>query len=169
MIYRRFPKKIRHVLFICKGNICRSPLAAAYVEAKLREKNYRFIVRSAGLETTRGKEAYALAKVVAQQHGLSLKSHVTAPLIREMVEEADLILVMEYSHRRRLLGVYPSVRGKVFQLSQFSHMKSGDIADPYQGTFEKFETCYQIIRQSCDDLLRRIDMGVCNEGIKSRH
>jgi len=157
VIYRALPRCIQHVLFVCKGNICRSPLAAAYVEARLKQWGHRGSVRSAGLETTDGHEAHPLAKAVAQAHGLLLQTHVTTPLTRKLVQQANLILVMEFAHRYRLLQAYPEAADKVFQLGHFHGAQPMEIGDPYGGTQEDFEACYAIICQSCDNLLRRFD------------
>ena len=157
LIYRTLPGRIRLLLFVCKGNICRSPLAAAYVEAKLREQGHQISVRSAGLETTAGKEAHPLAGTVAQQYGLSLQAHATTPLTEDLVHQASLILVMERSHRCTIIQTYPEAKNKVFQLGYFNDALWTEIRDPYEGKLEDFEACYRKIRQSCDDLLKRID------------
>jgi protein-tyrosine phosphatase len=159
-IYRTLPRGIRSVLFVCKGNICRSPFAAVYCEAKLKEGGSHIKVRSAGLETTAGKEAHPLASIAAQQHDLSLQAHVTTPLTRELVNQATLILVMEQLHYATLLQLYPEAKGKVFRLGYFSSTLAIDIVDPYDGTLKDFNACYRVIRQSCDHLLKYLgDMG----------
>lgn len=157
LIYRKLPRNIRNVLFVCKGNICRSPLAAEYVKERFREKGFHIVVRSAGIETTAGGKADPLAMDIARKHGLSLYSHVTTPVIREIVDEADIILVMEIVHSHRLRKLYPDAKYKMFQLGYFSGTKFTVIEDPYQGNHEKFRVCFQLIRQSCDNLLQLID------------
>lgn len=150
------PSDIRQVLFVCKGNVCRSPLAAKYFEGRAIDRKNKIKVSSAGLETTPGKEAHPLAIAVAEKYGLSLGEHSTTLLSRDHVDQSDLILVMEFAHRSRLIRFYPEARPKVFPLAYFGEKKWVDIEDPYNGTIKDFETCYQIIRQSCDNLLQRI-------------
>lgn len=156
VIYEKVPRPIRRVLFVCKGNICRSPLAGSYLRERLMEQRHLICVSSAGLETTPGKEAHPLARVVARRHGLSLQAHITTPLVPWMVDQADLILVMEFAQLYRLLRLYPKAKGKVFLLGSFNDGHSTEIVDPYDGTLEDFERCYQMIRRSCDKLLQRI-------------
>jgi protein-tyrosine phosphatase len=153
-IHRALPGRIRSMLFVCKGNVCRSPLAAAYFVAKLKEQGRSIEVRSAGLETTPGKEAHPAAIVVARENNLSLQAHVTTPLTQELVDRADLILVMEFVHRSALLQKHPAAEGKVFQLGYFNNRLSTEIADPFGGTTADFEICYRAIRRSCDNLLK---------------
>jgi protein-tyrosine-phosphatase len=154
--YNGLPSPVRSVLFVCKGNICRSPLAAAYFAAKLRDLECPIEIHSGGLDTKAGKEADPLASAVAQGNALSLEAHVTTPLTQELVDRSDLILVMEVVHRSELLQKYPSAEGKVFQLGDFNNMLSREISDPYGGTRADFEFCYESIRRSCDGLLKRL-------------
>src|SRR5690349_18052453 len=64
---RPLPQPIRSVLFVCKGNVCRSPLAAAYFAERIRKNGRMVTVNSAGIETHLGKPAHALAKEIAHQ------------------------------------------------------------------------------------------------------
>ncbi len=92
--------------------------------------------------------------IAAQQYTLSLQSHVTIPLTQELVNQANLILVMEQWHYTQLHQLYPEAKGKVFQLGHFNNTLATDIGDPYDGTLADFEACYRVIRQSCDFLLK---------------
>lgn len=153
-IRRALSGQIRSVLFVCQGNVCRSPLAAAYFDSRLRERGSEIEVRSAGLDTTPGKEAHPLATAVARQNNLSLQTHVTTSLSRELVAGADLILVMELVQSSTLLQKHPEATGKVVELGYFNNGLSTEIADPFGGTKADFEVCYKAIRRSCDNLLK---------------
>jgi protein-tyrosine phosphatase len=146
------PRPVQNLFFVCTGNICRSPLAEAYIKSKIKDED-QIRVFSAGLETTPGKPVNPVAEVIGRQYGLSLGEHRTTPINREMVLQADLIVVMEYSQRQRLLARYPEAQGKVLLLSSFRSGILTQIPDPYGGTIEQFDQCYQLIRQSCDNLL----------------
>ena len=153
----KLPQHIRRILVVCKGNICRSPLAEAYLRTRLQEQGYAVSVRSAGLETSLGKPAHPLTKHIGEQYGFSMEAHKTQPLLKEFVEEADLILVMEFSHLRRLLKVYPEAEEKIFLLGQSKgNAPPLEITDPYNGTLQDFQHCFQKIKESCDHLIQRI-------------
>jgi protein-tyrosine-phosphatase len=156
LIVLDLPRQIRRILFVCKGNICRSPFAASYFEAQLNQHMPMTQVMSAGLETTVGKQAHPLAKTIARKYGLSLDRHITTPLVRNHVIDADLILVMETGHRLRLIRMYPEAERKVFHLGYFNGKTLTEIADPYSGTVDDFEHCFTLIRHCCENLLRRI-------------
>ncbi len=151
------PRPVQSVFFVCKGNICRSPLAEAYMKSKIKGKN-QIRVFSAGLDTTPGNTANTVAETIARQYGLALEEHRTTPISREMIRQADLIVVMDYSQRQTLLAAYPEAQGKVSLLSSFRRGILTHIPDPYGGTIEQFDHCYQLISQSCDNLLTYIEI-----------
>lgn len=153
---RAFPRPIRTVLFVCKANICRSPLAEVYFREKARKEGRLVSVKSAGVETQPGRQAHKLAKEIARQQGISLESHTATILYQELMEHSDLVLVMEVAQRDRVMKLYPQDRHKVFLLGQFCKSGSLDIADPYQGTKEDFEVCFKRIQESCDRVMQQL-------------
>ena len=151
-----FPSPVRSILVVCKGNICRSPLAEAYLKHRVEKHALPIVVESAGLETSFGKAAHPLAQVVGTQGGLLLTKHATQPLHKEQVDRADIILVMEWRQRRRVLKLYPQAKRKVFLLRQFYDQSVREVADPYSGTLEDFQTCFSMIKQACDVLVMQM-------------
>ena len=154
----RLPSPVHSLLFVCKGNICRSPLAAAYFESLVEKGRDQMIVRSAGLETTPGKQAHASCKAVARKQQLLLDGHATAQVHGELLDQSDLIIVMELTQRDRLHRVYPKTRGKVFLLGAFDSEGPLEIADPYSGTIEDFRSCFQQVSRCCDALAVRLGL-----------
>ena len=153
---KALPHPVRNVLFVCKGNVCRSPLAEAYFLQKVREEGQVITVQSAGIETTPGKPAHVLAQAVARHHGIPLEQHLTTLLFRDLMQRSDLVLVMEVAQKDRVAKLYPREKHKVFVLGQFCKSGSLDIDDPYGGTPEDFKVCFERIRESCDRMLRQI-------------
>lgn len=155
----RLPDSVKSVLFVCKGNICRSPLAAAYFESLIRKGPVAVTVRSAGLETTPGKPAHPNAKAVALQQQLSLDKHATIHVHEDLLEESDLIIVMEIRQKDRVHRLYPKTKGKVVLLGYFDSKGPLEIADPYSGTIEDFRTCLDQVMRCCDSLATRLHLG----------
>ncbi len=151
-----FPSPAGAILVVCKGNICRSPLAEAYLKHQMEKSGLPVAVCSAGLETSWGKPAHPLAQEVGMQGGLSLGKHATQPLHKKQVERADMILVMEWRQRNRLVKLYPKAKGKVFLLRQFYDQSVLEVADPYSGTIEDFQVCFSMIKQACDVLVKQM-------------
>jgi protein-tyrosine phosphatase len=152
----QLPDSVQSVLFVCKGNICRSPLAEAYFQSLVDKDGRRMIVRSAGLETTPGKPAHIKAKAVALEHRLSLEEHATTQVHTELIDKSDLIVVMEIVQKNRIQRLYPKANGKVVLLGRFDSVGSLEIADPYSGTSEEFQSCFQQVSRCCDVLAARL-------------
>jgi len=140
---------MKHVLTLCIGNICRSPLAEALLARELPQHK----VWSAGLAAVVGAAADPLSQQIAVEQALDLSAHKAQQVTAPMCQLADVILVMEQSHKAMLEQQFPVVRGKVFRLGQFGGF---DIADPYRQPREAFDTAYAAIARGLDDWLPRI-------------
>lgn len=140
---------MKHILTLCIGNICRSPLAEALLARELPHHT----VWSAGLGALVGKPADPLSIAVAAAHGLDISAHRAQQVTSWLCQQTELILVMEQSHKNQLEQQFPMVRGKVFILGQYGKF---DIADPYQQPREAFDTAYAAIAQGVADWVPRI-------------
>ncbi len=140
---------MRHVLALCIGNICRSPLAQALLARELPAHT----VWSAGLGALVGEPADPLSVQVASAHGLDLSAHRAQQVTGWMCQQAELILVMEQAHKTQLEQQFPTVRGRVFTLGQYGQF---EIADPYQQPLEAFDTAYAAIAQGVAHWVPRI-------------
>lgn len=154
----RLPDSVQSVLFVCKGNICRSPLGEVCLRALARQAGRSLTIRSAGLETTPGKPAHLKAQATALENGLSLETHATTQVHAELLDKSDLIIVMEVAQKDRIHGLYPNTRGKVVLLGRFDSTGPLEIADPYSGTSEDFRSCYRQVKRCCEALAARLDM-----------
>ena len=100
-----------------------------------------------------GSPADPTSVQIAQEQGLDLAAHRAQQVSSYMCQQAELILVMEQSHKAQLEQLYPQVRGKVFRLGQFGQF---EIEDPYRQPREAFDSAYQGIAQGVADWLTRI-------------
>lgn len=140
---------MNHILVVCVGNICRSPIAEALLKQQFPDKT----IWSAGLSALVGKPADPLAVEVAAAHGLDLTGQRAQQLAGWMCEKAELILVMEQRHKNEIEQQYPLVRGKVFRLGELGKF---DIADPYRQPKAAFDTAYADIARGVADWAPRI-------------
>src|SRR5881409_1473690 len=143
----------QQVLFVCTGNICRSPLAAALLERALKERGLDVNVTSAGTGAWDGAPASEGAYLVGLERGLELSGHRARLLTRELVERADLILTMARHHRARVdeLGG----EGRVFVLGEYAGREGNEaeVSDPFGGDLE-------VYRDTCAELEALIDTAV---------
>jgi protein-tyrosine-phosphatase len=131
------------VLFVCTGNICRSPMAAAILVHLLQERGVDDIdVRSAGTAPWDGSPASEGSYLVSLEHGLDLSSHRSRQLTTDIVADADLILGMSSNHVER--AVQLGGAGKAFLVGAYAGEppEDAEVSDPFGGDLEEYRTTY---------------------------
>ena len=117
-------------------------MAAALLSGMLnRHGNSRdWSIRSAGTWAEANQPAMALAQLVMAERGLGLEGHRSQPLDRELLQQADVILVMTDSQREAMQIEFPEVANKTYLTSQLID-QSFDIEDPVGGTIDDYRRC----------------------------
>ncbi|AMG98463.1 MULTISPECIES: protein-tyrosine-phosphatase [Serratia] len=139
------------ILVVCVGNICRSPIAERLLRKALPNKK----IDSAGIGALVDHSADQSAIVVAEKYNLSLEGHHATQFTAQLGRQYDLILVMERKHIEKITSIAPEVRGKTMLLGQWLDKK--EIPDPYRQSKEAFEFVYQLIDQSCQRWVEKIN------------
>lgn len=149
------------LLFVCLGNICRSPLAEGLFIQRARDRGVadRFVVDSAGTGAWHvGKPADPRSIAVAREHGVHLPS-----IARQIDPETDftrfgLILAMDRSNRTDLIDL-GAPRERVRLMRSFDPSLAGasdhdlDVPDPYYGRGDGFQRVYDMLLRATDGLL----------------
>ena len=149
------------VLFICHGNIYRSPIA----EVLLTETTARLTpgavrAESAGLHASDGRESPQLALDAATALGVSLAEHRAQRVNEAIVRRADLVVVMDRANEATLKRRFPQDAGKVILLGAFARDRASFddavITDPYGRGPEVVQACYERIHRAVDALLQTV-------------
>lgn len=138
----------KSILFVCIGNVCRSPMAEGFFRHQLQQHQSSIKTASAGLHALVGEPAVEEARIVMQQVGVDISAHRAQQVSEPLLIDADLILTMEEGYKNALHKACPSARGKVFLLGHWSDF---EIYDPFRQSSLVFEQTYLLIRQSWDD------------------
>jgi protein-tyrosine-phosphatase len=145
-----------HILFVCTGNLCRSPMAAGLLRKRLADEALdHHMVTSAGVWAVDGRPASEHAVTVMAEHGADITAHIAHTLNAADVAEADLILVMSREHAVAIRHTWPQYGWKVHRLAEMAG-KRRDVEDPYGQSVEVYRACAAEIARYIDDGLERI-------------
>ncbi|NNC98408.1 MAG: low molecular weight phosphotyrosine protein phosphatase [Gammaproteobacteria bacterium] len=156
-------KKPASILFVCLGNICRSPTAHGVFEHQLKKADLHTSIRidSAGTGAYHvGELPDSRMRASARQHGISLE-HIRARAVHESdFEEFDLILAMDESNFSDLMAICPEhLQHKIRLFLDFSrHAELQSVPDPYFGDQDGFDHVMRLITETCENLIAYIRM-----------
>ena len=154
---------MKNILFVCTANICRSPFAEKAFEVLLKKKQGGLVkVDSAGVDAIPGIRSPLRAIQIAEELGVDLSGHTSRFLYPNMVEEADIILVMDVYHRDRILEISPGSSDRIRFLGSYgsachsSIPEEMEIPDPYRLTLFHYRSSYSLIRDCVNNLYEEI-------------
>lgn len=149
------------IMFVCHGNICRSPMAELIFKFLVKERGLEdeFVIRSSATSTDEiwngiGNPIYPPAEDELKKRGIPFEQRRAVQLKRGDLDEYDLFVGMDSANIRnmyRILG--DGAEGKIYKLMDFTH-RGGDVADPWYS--DRFDIAYRDIYEGCVELLNKL-------------
>ncbi len=150
---------MKTVLFVCTGNVCRSPMAEGIFRHAVKSRG-NFRVLSAGLGAMNGQPPSRYAVEAVEELGIDISRQQSRMLTPELVQQADYIFGMTHSHVETICLLYPPAAEKTFLLREFDETLNDfekDISDPIGGSYRVYVNCRDQIEQGIASLLRFLD------------
>jgi RpiB/LacA/LacB family sugar-phosphate isomerase len=147
---------MKTILFICTGNVCRSPMAEALFRHAVRGRG-EFRVLSAGLGAVDGQPPTPHSVRAMRELGVDISGQRSRMLTPDLVRSADLILGMTHGHVDTVALLFPPVAEKTFLLREFDETLEPyekDISDPIGSEYEVYVDCRDQIEQGIAALLK---------------
>ncbi|MFM0027747.1 low molecular weight phosphotyrosine protein phosphatase [Paraburkholderia madseniana] len=140
---------ISNILTVCKGNLCRSPMATALLAARLSGVH----VRCAGTHAVVGRPPAREAIELLAVRDIDISGYRAMQLSLSLCNEADLILVMDSEQKREVESRYAVTRGKVFLVRGFDN---SEVFDPVGQPVDQFQRCIELIEEGVDYWVSRL-------------
>src|SRR5262245_33503842 len=152
---------MKTVLFVCTGNVCRSPMAEGIFRQAIQERtDYR--VLSAGLGAMEGQPPSTYAVQALKELHIDISGQRSRMLTPELVHQADYIFGMTHSHIDTVMMLFPFAAEKTFLLREFDETLDQfekDISDPIGGSYEVYLNARDQIEQGIASILRYLEQG----------
>ncbi len=147
--------KKKRILFLCFGNICRSPFAESACNSKMASNNLAWTSESAGIVQSRHITSPEFALQVSSKFGANLSEHTAKQITEEMINSSSCVMCMDRKNLADIVSRKPGAFYKYFLLGSFT-IRSLEIPDPYRKEIKDFEVAYSLIDGALDSVVKII-------------
>ena len=152
---------MKSILFVCLGNICRSPMAEGILCHKAEKGGLKLKIDSAGTESFHvGENPDRRAITIAKEHGIDISKLVARQINQDDFVTFDLILVADTQVYNEVIGIARNEtdKKKIDFIMNLDHPDSNTaVPDPYYGGMDEFEKVFQMLDKACDALIEKLE------------
>ncbi len=143
---------LNSIIFVCTGNICRSPMAEGYFRYLCRQKGLNHIqISSAGIYAQTGSDCSPHVQTLLRAEAQPLTTFQSTQIDLEITTSATQIFTMTNEHQQQILSLFPHTRHKTQTLLSLIG-STADIQDPYGGDLTRFFACFHKMKPALDAL-----------------
>ena len=146
------------IIFICTGNTCRSPMAAALATSIFKQNKLNVAVLSAGVTAGDGYPASQNAILAMEDENIDINPHLSTQISQEILTQAALILTMTTSHLQIVQSIHPTANAHT--LAQYAN-QSGDVSDPFGGNLATYRKCAAQIKELLSASVAKLKEELC--------
>ena len=147
---------MKSILFVCLGNICRSPLAHGVAQKITQDKSLAFMIDSAGTSSWHTGEAPCENSIkVANKHDVEISAQQSRTITKEDITSFEYVVAMDKQNKAEIEAFGFK---KVYLLGDFGGYKGSDVPDPYFfDGFEGFEKVYTMVSRCVEDFMKKVE------------
>ena len=149
---------MKKLLFVCHGNICRSPMAEFVMKALVQEQglSYRYEIASAATSTEEiGNPVYPPARRMLAAHGISCAGKTARQMTKQVYAYYDLLIGMDHANLRNMRRICcGDPDGKLHLLLDYTN-RPGEVADPWYT--DDFQSTWEDVTEGCQGLLKALE------------
>jgi protein-tyrosine phosphatase len=164
------PAHARSLVFVCFGNIMRSPMAEALFHRAAAQTGLKNVTAtSAGIHATPGNAVHPWALQAASEMGISLAGHRARLLTPEVVAHADVLFAMDFQNKAEMVTLFPGSRPRVRMLSAYTRgpLHAREILDPFFASVEGTRQCYRTLEECIQNLVCELNRRTGNAPARS--